>query len=358
MTRLNVFYTTILFVAIVSCGRDKGVTNNEGVRMQYRINENKVKVDLLSRKPFQTQLVSNGKLSASQQAILSFSSSGKIADIKVKNGQSVRVGEVLAELEKSTLRLSYEAAEIAYKKATLDYYDVLAGMGYSISDTTSIPSDILMIAKIRSGYLSAKNTLDKAENELDGTKIIAPFNGRIANVTHNRCDEIKSGESICTLISDKNMNVLFSVIESDYWMIEKGLRVMISPFGTPEKLSYGEISEINPVVDKNGQVLVKATVSNNKQLLDGMNVKVIVEKPIGELFVVPRSAVVVRDNMSVLFRYDNGKAEWVYVNVLNSNAESHAVEANSERGAHLNEGDTIIVSGNLNLADGSIVVIE
>ena len=41
-----------------------------------------------------------------------------------------------------------------------------------------------------------------------------------------------------------------------------------------------------------------------------------------------------------------------------SNTESHAVTANIDKNADLNEGDIIITSGNLNLADGSNVEIK
>ena len=73
---------------------------------------------------------------------------------------------------------------------------------------------------------------------------------------------------------------------------------------------------------------------------------------------VPKRAVVIRDNLEVLFRYNGGKADWVYVNTLRANSESFAIEANADRGAELHEGDLIIVSGNLNLADGSKVVLK
>ena len=41
-----------------------------------------------------------------------------------------------------------------------------------------------------------------------------------------------------------------------------------------------------------------------------------------------------------------------------SNGDSHAVTANTDRDADLSAGDTVIVSGNLNLADGSEVVLR
>ena len=89
-----------------------------------------------------------------------------------------------------------------------------------------------------------------------------------------------------------------------------------------------------------------------------MNVKVTVDKVLDSRLVVPKSAVVVRDNLNVLFRYNNGRADWVYVNILAANSDSYAIEANAARGAELSVGEQIIVSGNLNLADGSIVSLK
>ena len=90
-----------------------------------------------------------------------------------------------------------------------------------------------------------------------------------------------------------------------------------------------------------------------------MNVKVVVERMIPGQLVVPRSAVVIRDNLDVLFTYTpDGRAHWTYVKILYSNGDSHVVTANTDRNATLNEGDQVIVSGNLNLADNSEVTLK
>jgi hypothetical protein len=83
-----------------------------------------------------------------------------------------------------------------------------------------------------------------------------------------------------------------------------------------------------------------------------------VENSIPSQLVVPKSAVVIRDNMEVLFRYVEGRSLWTYVHVLMSNTTQHVVEPNKERGADLNVGDLIITAGNLNLGDDAPVVIE
>ena len=83
------------------------------------------------------------------------------------------------------------------------------------------------------------------------------------------------------------------------------------------------------------------------------------ERNIPDQLVVPRSAVVIRDDLDVLFTYtDDGKAHWTYVRIVASNGDSHSVVANADRGSVLSEGDRIIISGNLNLADGSDVVLR
>ena len=149
------------------------------------------------------------------------------------------------------------------------------------------------------------------------------------------------------------------MLESEYAFISKGLPVKVSPYADPAKVLVGQVTEVNPVVDRNGQVYVTARVRNDGSLLDGMNVKVTVERLMPGQLVVPRSAVVIRDNLDVLFTYTpDGKAHWTYVNILMSNGDSHVVTANTDRAASLKEGDSVIISGNLNLADGSNVQLK
>jgi hypothetical protein len=54
----------------------------------------------------------------------------------------------------------------------------------------------------------------------------------------------------------------------------------------------------------------------------------------------------------------SGKAMWTYVKVEMSNTEFHSVTGHKEKNSEINEGDIIIVSGNLNLAEGSNIEIK
>lgn len=101
-----------------------------------------------------------------------------------------------------------------------------------------------------------------------------------------------------------------------------------------------------------------ASVKNSSsKLIDGMNVKVIVENSVPNMFVVPKEAVVERDGYHVIFTYnkETRRAVWTYVDIVFSNLNSYAITGNAKKETEIKEGDVVIVSGNLNLADDTEV---
>ena len=114
----------------------------------------------------------------------------------------------------------------------------------------------------------------------------------------------------------------------------------------------GRVSEINPWVNENGMVQIKATVSYHPQLVEGMNVRVSAFRSVGKQWVVPKTAVVLRTGKQVVFTVVDGKAVWNYVQTGLENATEYTVT-----GETLKEGDPVIVTGNINLAHESPVKV-
>lgn len=347
-----------LAMMAVACGGNKKTEEAKDGKLSFTPQVNEVTVMKLERVDFARQLLSNGKLVAGRKSALQFRTTGKIAAINVRNGEYVSAGSVIATVDRPDLKLSHESSRLSLQKAELDLYDFLVGQGYPAGDTTSVPADMLAMAKMKSGYSAAKNDLARASYEISGTVLSAPFAGRVAGIKQKPFDQAPS-DAFCTIVDDSMLEVDFSVMESEYSFLSLGLPVKVRPFADETKEYSGKVTAINPQVDEKGQISVTAQVRNDGSLIDGMNVRVIVERMIPRQLVVPRSAVVIRDNLDVLFTCtDDGKAHWTYVTILYSNGESYVVEANKDRNAELNEGDQVIVSGNLNLADNSDVQVK
>ena len=358
LNKMKPYLPIAVLLLLASCGNGGNSEAGQDGKLQQKPAINEVEVVTLEKTDFPRQLLSNGKLSAVSRARLVFPTGGPVESIYFKNGQVVPAGATIARIARPDLQIALESAEINLQKAEMDLYDYLVGQGYTAKDTTSVPADIMAMARMKSGYLAAKNALARCRYDLSGTVLKAPFRGRVADIKLSRYDQAGS-EPFCTLVDDSAFLVDFTVMESEYGFLSVGLPVRITPYADASRSYQGTIANVNPSVDKNGQILVQARIKGESGLLDGMNVKVTVERIVPGQLVVPRSAVVIRDNLDVLFTYtEDGKAHWTYVNILASNGHSHAVTANTDRGASLQEGDQVIISGNLNLADGSDVVLK
>lgn len=318
-----------------------------------------VEVDtiVLRRQTFQKQILCNGKLLAIQRAELMCPKAGELLkSVNVRNGQRVSAGMVLAVADTRDMNAALEKAKHDLEKAKVDLQDKLIGLGYG-ADVRNVPADILKKAEMTSGYYSANYALRTAENSLADCRLIAPFSGKVANLVarpHQR------GDKFCTLIDDSFFDVEFRILESELTSVKTGTAVKVSPFIDESIVLNGTVAEINPIIDEKGLVTIKARVKNNSdRLLDGMNVKVIIENSVCDMFVVPKEAVVERDGYHVVFVYDKEmhRAIWTYVDVLYSNLSSFAITGCEKKQTTVNVGDIVITSGNLNLADDTEVKI-
>ena len=329
----------------------------EMARGTFNKEKNVVTVEPLALKTFNKQLICNGKLEAQNKVTVQFEAQGKIDEINVRDGQKVQKGQVLASLDKEQPRRQLDQARLAFDKAEMNLADRLLDYGYTLADTSKIPADQKRVIYINSGFIDAKMALENAERTFKQCDLKAPFSGKVASVKGRIYEQ---GGQFCTMIDDSRYLVRFSVLETEYGFVHVGQQVWVSPFVNSDVVLKGSILSINPTVDQNGQISVTAQVPGSDELMDGMNVRITVENSVPNQMVVPKSAVVIRDNLEVLFRIDpeTGHSLWTYVNVIMSNTSEHVVAPNKDRGADLNIGDLIITSGNLNLGDDAEVVIQ
>lgn len=356
---IKIIVLSIFAIHLSGCGlfTKKAGEDSDVGRQTYQPEKNPVDTVILRKTNFMSQLISNGKLRAMTKSSLKFPIQGIVAELRVKNGDIVNKGDIIAVLDKRDAENKHEQATITFRKAELQLNDALFGFGYTADSFDKVPEETMKIARTRSGYEDALLSLKAAELTLENCTLRSPIAGKIADLETKQY-EYPAGNEFCKVLDNNTFEVEFSILETELEQVRIGQGMLISTFTESDKRYNGKVTEINPIVDAKGQIRIKAEFKNPGNFIDGMNVKVFVENAIPNKLVVPKSAVLIRDNLEVLFVFRDNKAAWTYVNVLMTNSNSCVVVANEDRGAELKEGDAVIISGNLNLADGSNVEIK
>lgn len=351
----------LLALAAGGCGKSAETTDNDSAIAKENLTESATEkiaeVTVLELQPsvFSHEIVSNGRLTANEKVDVNFQTQGLISAIYVRNGQRVTKGQKIATLDAYKLQNQFAKDRNAVESARLEMQDVLIGQGYDPQHPEKVPSDVMELARLRSGLNQAELSLTATQREIQDATLVAPISGTIANLQTKPHNMSSASEPICRIINEGGMDVEFTVLESELPMIKPGDAVTVTPFSQDES-RQGRVKEINPMVDENGMVMVWASVSGGNGLIDGMNVRVSVRREVEKTLVVPKSAVVLRSGRQVVFTLDEGngdKAMWNYVTTGLENLNEYTITDG------LTPGMKVITTGNINLAhEAPVKVVE
>lgn len=300
---------------------------------------------------FELELISNGRLEAQRRAVVPFAVQEQIVDVSVQEGQRVYAGQTLGKVEAFAYEKLLSDAEYAFQQALIDLEDRLLGHGYTLKDTARVPANILRMAQLKSNFNKAMSSLAEAKRNLSLTTIISPIAGVVANLNAKEHNHSDSYASFCEILDHSAMHLIFNVLETETPQVKTGQRVELFPFALTGESFSGVVTSINPAIDDKGMVRITAYVPNpNQRLMDGMNARVLLKNSTPDCLIIPKEAVLYRQNRQVVFILEEGKAIWKYVETSQENSTHIAVIEG------LKEGMEVIVENNLNLAHEAVVI--
>lgn len=385
----------VTFAACLSaCTPDPGEEAAEGVAeraAEVNPSENTVQpfpveAVVVSPRTLTRSIVASGRLTAIRRTELSAGVSGKALDVLVREGDGVTAGDLLLRLDEAPFKLSVEKAEADLLAKRIEY-------AVFVSDTTAVLSvDTTWASRERNALKatrelyergevdaralkSAQRNLDAAELlsgsrrldiiaqntgliraeldlataqwELEQTSVHAPFSGVIAKRLVEEGQQVGSGETCFELIDLSRVRVRAAVLESDLGAVGVGHGIRISVTTWPGEFFEGRISRIHPTVDEeSGTAIVEAELANpGGRLKPGMFAEVLIEGTSYEnRIAVPDEAIVSRDERTLVFVIQGGRAQWSYVTL------GQEGDAWTEVTSGVSEGDTVAVTGNITLA--------
>lgn len=234
-------------------------------------------------------VTATGTLEATNTVVVGTQVSGVIENIYVDFNSKVKKGQLLAELDDSTLRSSLENAEadLDYAKAELDYQAANFNRVEELFTAELLSESDYELAnynykKSEAGLKSAQANLNKAERNLSYAMIYSPIDGIVLNREVEQGQTVASSMStpeLFTIVNDlTTMQVEANVDEADIGQLELGQRVEFSVDAFFDITFNGEVSEIRLQPNESSNVItytVIITVSNPElKLKPGMTATV------------------------------------------------------------------------------------
>jgi membrane fusion protein, multidrug efflux system len=294
---------------------------------------------------------------------------GSITWISFTEGQSVKKGQKLYEIDRRRYEATYNQAKAnlsiaeqnhektqrdANRYIELNKEDAIAKqrLDYALTDLKNAESQVI----------SAKADLEKAKTDLDYSIITAPFDGTVGISLVRMGALVSPDQTLMNIISSDNpMGADIEVEQKEMGKFQllaiKNMTPEDSTFRIklPDNSIYRYYGKIN-IIDRNvdpqtATIKVRLSFPNpDKALRPGMKCSAkVLNQNSGMQLVIPNKAVVEQMSEYFVFKVDSMKAKQVKV------IPGQKIEGDIIIREGLNEGDQIVVDGIQRLHDGAPV---
>ncbi|WP_170110727.1 efflux RND transporter periplasmic adaptor subunit [Flavilitoribacter nigricans] len=309
---------------------------------------------ILTKGIFKKEIISQGIVKAVAQSEVVFPVDGIIEKILIQTGQRVKRGSLLAQLDSFKFQNERDLLQQQILKARIQLEAKMLSLGYKLEDSLTIDQKLWRNIQIESNLPNLKLQLQMAEHQLSRMSIRAPLSGVVADLEAQAGNPTTNFGKLCTIIDDHKLEVQFPILETELASAKIGSSITAFPLSDPERKINGVVKSINPKVDANGMIRVRAELNGSfRGLLNGMKIRIQLAQNLPNFFIIPKTAVVDRQGKLAAFLYKNGKAHWNYVQIAHENTTEYAIGE-----SELNTGDTIIISNTFDLANLESVSLD
>ena len=268
---------------------------------------------------------------------------GRITKINVEIGDFVKEGQVLAEIDKAQLlqaQLQLQNQEVELQRLKSLYEE--GGLSQSDYDAMQLQYNVLKT---------------QVDNLIENTTLRSPINGVVSARNYDVGDMYAMSMPLFTVEQIVPVKLLIGVSETDYSKVKKGDSVTVTADAIPGKTFYGKVSRIYPTVDPATRTFtVEVKIDNTyKTLRPGMFARATINFGSNNNVVIPDVAVIKQQGSGERFVYvlneDNTVTYKKVVLGRRMGAEYEVLEG-------LQDGDRIVIGGQIRLKDGVKVIVN
>jgi len=305
-----------------------------------------VRTAAASKSPINLDFSANGNFAAWQDLSLLAENSGRITRILVEEGAHVNRGQVLARIDDEYLNLTLQSAKDNLNKLKTDQQRYESS--FKTGGVTKAQLD-----EINLSVRNTENQVQEASRRLADSYIKAPISGIINKRSIEVGTYVSPGTAVFDIVDVSRLKLLVNANELQVVNIKVGDPVKITTSVFPDKEFTGKISFIAAKADNtlNYPVEIRVENTSSQTLKAGMYGTAIFDLPEQQpTIVIPRGSFVGSVSSNEIFVLENGNTAKIR-QVTPGRIFGEQVEIL----AGLNEGETVITSGQINLIDGTEV---
>jgi RND family efflux transporter MFP subunit len=269
---------------------------------------------------------STGTVHARETVIVSAQIMGRIQQIMVREGDSVRAGQTLVVLDDASLRASTDQAQAAVKVAqseqvaaqtdaklaasTMERYKQLqAEKSVSPQEMDEVSrraeAAAARLDAVRAQTDAARAQESGARTMLGYTRLLAPFSGIVTARMADPGTIASPGAPLLQVDQIGDLQLDATVDESAISTIHKGMKAQVEIDGGNSTSLAGTVAEIVPAADPASHTfLVKIDLPSSSQLRAGMYGTAEFANGTRQAILIPRSAVVMRGSLASAYILD------------------------------------------------------
>ena len=325
-----------------------------------------VSVGVVQRQDVRVMVSAIGTMSARATAVVRAKASGELLSIKFKEGDEVKAGQLLAEIDPRSYQATLTQAQgnlqrdqAQLKNAQLDlqrYQDLLAKDSIAAQQ---VDTQKALVRQLEGTVAADQAQVDAAKLQLSYTRITAPISGRLGLRQADVGNVVGPSDAagIVTITQVRPIDAVFSVPEAQLVAINQRLQsgaslpVELWDREQKQRLARGRLGAVDNAIDATtGTIKAKAAFANEEGALfpnQFVNVKLQVNL-LKDVLTVPSTAV--QNNYVYLVRPDGTVTQRrIRVGVVDGDRVSVEGE--------LQDGDQVVTDGIDRLREGAKVAV-
>lgn len=294
-----------------------------------------------------TSVTYPGKIQAASNVKLAFRVAGPIRKIYVNEGQYVKKGQLLAELDPRDYQIQFNATQAEYTQVKGEADRIIELYRRGSVSVNEYDKAVAARKRVTALY-------DAHRNALNDTRLKAPFDGYVQNKYFNAPEIVDQGTPVVSMIDNDYFEVDVNIPSGDFIRREDFTTFYANADVCPDSILPLELLDITQGANYNQLFTARFRLKRNPVLAPGMSVSVTIGfKPSSEsMSIIPVSALFMKDGQSFVWLYNEreGTIESMNVAVERLTKDGEAIVRSA-----LKKGQTVISAGVNDLKEGQKV---